>query len=63
MTAALVDVAFHEAGHFTRPVPRRFRDLFVDDFHEAQVLSAFAYPLIVKPRPLQPQQFALFTKA
>lgn len=55
VAATLVIVALHIPGHLTRSIPRRFQELFVDDFHEPQVLSALADGLVVKPRTRQLQ--------
>ena len=54
MTAAFIALPLHEACHLTRPILRRFQELFVDYLHEAQVLGAFADGLIVEPGPRQP---------
>jgi hypothetical protein len=63
MPTTSVAIPLHVPGHLARPIPWRFQELLVDDLHEPQVLSAFADGLIIKARPRQLQQFALFTKA
>ena len=47
MAATWVIIALHVPSHLTRPIPRRFQELPVDDFHEPQVLEAL-YPLLLR---------------
>jgi len=48
VTTALMVLTFHETGHLARPIPRRVQELFINYFHEAQVLGALADRLIIK---------------
>jgi hypothetical protein len=48
MATTLVVVALHVPRHLPRSIPWRFQELFVDDFHEPQVLNALTDGLIVK---------------
>ena len=40
MTATLAIIAFYVTRHLARPIPRRLRQLLVDDLHNPQVFGA-----------------------
>jgi hypothetical protein len=58
-----VPFSLHVAGHLPLPIPRRFQELLVDDFHDTQVLGAFAARLIVNRRTRQGEQHTLAAHA
>ena len=59
MPAAFVVVAFHVARHLAGPVPWRFEELLINDFHKPLVLSALALRFILQVGSGQRQQLAL----
>ena len=59
MPPAFIPLPLHISRHLSRPVPRGFQKLFVDDLHELQVLSTLANRRVVQVRAGQRQQVAL----
>jgi hypothetical protein len=61
MAAALVTLPLHVTRHLARAIPRglQVRRTLVDDLHEAQVLSALPFRLVIQRRARQLQQRAL----